>query len=290
MKKVLTGLLMCWGNFCYIPGPRKWDEEARPYMLAWLPTVGFLMGLIWGLIGILAIKIQLPYIAAAAILTWVPFVISGFIHVDGYMDVNDALMSRGDLQKKRAILKDSRCGTFAIVSFVFLVLVEFGSMASFVDPGVGQSFKPFVDALISSGIMQFFTQGMGNGLINALTDAQDPRTILMSFAVIMTVPRAVSGFLMMNLDPMETSQYRMMTRDRKAGAFMVIQLLVLLVIAHSLCPRVDRFGLMMIIVLSFLGSLISCFIARHELKGMNGDIAGYGILWGELMGIVGLLI
>ena len=112
----------------------------------------------------------------------------------------------------------------------------------------------------------------------------------MSFAVIMTVPRAVSGFLMMNLDPMETSQYRMMTRDRKAGAFMVIQLLVLLVIAHSLCPRVDRFGLMMIIVLSFLGSLISCFIARHELKGMNGDIAGYGILWGELMGIVGLLI
>ena len=44
------------------------------------------------------------------------------------------------------------------------------------------------------------------------------------------------------------------------------------------------------IVLSFLGSLISCFIARHELKGMNGDIAGYGILWGELMGIVGLLI
>ena len=290
MKKVLTGLLMCWGNFCYIPGPRKWDEEARPYMLAWLPTVGFIMGLIWGLIGILALKLNLPYLAAAALLTWVPFVISGFIHVDGYMDVNDALMSRGDLTKKRAILKDSRCGTFAIVSFVFLVLIEFGCMASFMDTGIGQSFKPFMDALISSGFMSLFSQGMGNGLINALTDAHDPKAILMAFAVIMTVPRAVSGFLMMNLEPMETSQYKAMTKDNKAAIFMVVQLVVLMVIAHTVCPRMDRFGLMMIMGLSFLGSLIPCFVARHQLKGMNGDIAGYGILWGELMGIIGLLI
>ncbi len=290
MKKVFTGLLMCWGNFCYIPGPRKWDEEARPYMLAWLPTVGFIMGLIWGLLAILILKLQLPYLAAAAFLVWVPFVISGFIHVDGYMDVNDALMSRGDLQKKRTILKDSRCGTFAIVSFVFLVLIEFGSMASFVDPGVGQSFKPFMDALINSGLLQFFSQGMGNGLINAMMGGHSSGTILMYFAVIMTVPRAVSGFLMMNLEPMETSQYRTMLKDTGAAVFMAVQLLVLLIIAHSVCPRVDRFGLMAIMILSFLGSLISCFIARHQLKGMNGDIAGYGILWGELLGMIGLLI
>ena len=106
MKKVFTGLLMCWGNFCYIPGPKKWDEEARPYMLAWLPTVGFIMGLIWGAFGILGTSFMLPYMACAAVLTWIPFVISGFIHVDGYMDVNDALMSRGDLTKKRRIPAD----------------------------------------------------------------------------------------------------------------------------------------------------------------------------------------
>ena len=290
MKKLFTGFCMCWGNFCYIPGPRKWDEEARPYMLAWLPTVGFIMGLIWGAIGILVFKFQLPQMATAALLVWVPFVISGFIHVDGYMDVNDALMSRGDLQKKRAILKDSRCGTFAIVSFVFLVLIEFGCMASYADPGIGKSLKPLVDALVSSGLLSIFSPGMGNGMLNALTGLHDPKTILMAFAMIMTVPRAVSGFLMMNLEPMETSQYRMMMKDTKAAIFMVVQLLVLVIIAHSVCPRGDRFGLMMIIGLSFLGSLISCFIARHQLKGMNGDIAGYGILWGELLGMIGLLI
>ena len=290
MKKVFTGLLMCWGNFCYIPGPKKWDEEARPYMLAWLPTVGFIMGLIWGAFGILGTSFMLPYMACAAVLTWIPFVISGFIHVDGFMDVNDALMSRGDLTKKRAILKDSRCGTFAIVSFVFLVLIEFGCMASFADPGIGPSLKPLVDVLLGSGLMQLFSQGMGNSLINTLTAGHDPKTILMCFAMIMTVPRAVSGFLMMNLEPMETSQYKMMMKDTKAAVFMAVQLLILIVVAHTVCPRADRFGLMIIVGLSFLGSLISCLIARHQLKGMNGDIAGYGILWGELMGIIGLLI
>ena len=40
---------MCWGTFCYIPGPKKWDEEARPYMLAWLPAVGAVMGALWAL-------------------------------------------------------------------------------------------------------------------------------------------------------------------------------------------------------------------------------------------------
>ena len=121
---------MSWGNFCFIPGPKKWDEEARPYMLGWLPTVGAIMGLIWALCFYILFRVSLPVMAAAAILTWVPFVLSGFIHVDGYMDVNDAVMSRGTLEKKRAILKDSRCGTFAIVSLIFLVLVGFGFTAS----------------------------------------------------------------------------------------------------------------------------------------------------------------
>ena len=88
---------MSWGNFCFIPGPKKWDEEARPYMLGWLPTVGAIMGLIWALCFYILFRVSLPVMAAAAILTWVPFVLSGFIHVDGYMDVNDAVMKRRGL-------------------------------------------------------------------------------------------------------------------------------------------------------------------------------------------------
>ena len=239
---------MCWGNFCFIPGPKKWDEEARPYMLAWLPAVGAVMGLIWALIAVALMKIGLHRMALAAILCWLPFVLSGFIHVDGYMDVNDAVMSRGTLEKKRAILKDSRCGTFAIVSFIFLVMVEFGFLAAACEGGI------------------------------------DP----VRLALIMTVPRGLSGLMMMSLEPMDTSQYNKMQRDKKAEAFMLIQLIVLVFIALNLGE--DQFKVCLTVSACMVGTIISVFCARKELQGMNGDIAGYGILWGEMLGIISLIV
>ena len=221
-------------------------------MLAWLPTVGAIMGIIWAacIAGINCINF--PATAFGAVVTWIPFVLSGFIHVDGYMDVNDAVMSRGSLEKKRAILKDSRCGTFAIVSLIFLVLVEFGVLSS-----AAYYFESWV----------------------ALARA----------VVIMTIPRALSGLMMMTLKPMDTSQYVEMKRDHKAEIFLIAQVIFWLVIAMI----IGREGLTYVLltaVMGALGTLISIFFARHELQGMNGDIAGYGILWGELMGIISLAI
>ena len=250
MKKILTGFCMCWGFFCYIPGPKKWDEEARPYMLAWLPTVGAIMGIIWALCFAGLLKAEAPVMAAAAVLTWIPFILSGFIHVDGYMDVNDALMSRGSLEKKRAILKDSRCGTFAIVSMIFLVLVEFG----------------------------FITSAFTAGKICPAAPV-----------LIMTLPRAFSGLMMMRLEPMETSQYTEMKKDDGARAFLIAQAAVWFVIA-AVFSRGAFTKVLITTCASIIGTLVPIFIARKELRGMNGDIAGYGILWGELLGIISLVL
>ncbi|MBO5994936.1 MAG: adenosylcobinamide-GDP ribazoletransferase [Firmicutes bacterium] len=252
MKKLFTGFCMSWGMFCYIPGPKRWDEEARPYMLAWLPTVGAIIGIIWAALMAGLNYISFPAMAFGAVATWLPFVLSGFMHVDGYMDVNDAVMSRGTLEKKRAILKDSRCGTFAIVSFIFLVLVEFGVLSS------AASYLESLDALVRA-------------------------------AIIMTVPRAFSGLMMMTLKPMDTSQYQEMKRDKKAEAFLLAQLIFWIVIAAIITGEGFNY-LLMTVSACILGTLISIFFARHELQGMNGDIAGYGILWGELMGIISLAV
>ncbi len=247
MKKLLTGLSMCWGNFCYIPGPKKWDDEARPYMLAWLPTVGAVMGLIWAVIYLLMSRFGLHSMALAAIMIWLPFILSGFMHVDGYMDVNDAVMSRGTLEKKRAILKDSRCGTFAIVSLIFLVIVEFGFMFASVDKGI------------------------------------DPARLVM----IMIMARGFSGFLMATRPPMETSQYITLNRDKKADAFMLAQMAVFLILGCIF--GADIVKVIITACACIFGTLVSILLAERDLQGMNGDIAGYGILWGELLGIISLV-
>ena len=252
---------MCWGMFCYIPGPKKWDEEARPYMLAWLPTVGAIMGIIWALCLKLFLMYDIPDMAASALLVWIPFILSGFMHVDGYMDVNDAIMSRGTLEKKRMILKDSRCGTFAIVSLIFLILIEFGCMSS------------------RYGGIHFGYDGWG--------------VYLYSFAqlvMIMMVPRTVSGFMMMTAKPMDTSQYVEMKKNTGALAFLIAQAVTYIAVMIILISNVGVSALCFTLIMCILGSLISILFAKHDLQGMNGDIAGYGILWGELLGIISMML
>ena len=44
------------------------------------------------------------------------------MHLDGYMDVCDAVLSRRDLATRQRILKDSHCGAFAVICMVLLAM------------------------------------------------------------------------------------------------------------------------------------------------------------------------
>ena len=55
---------------------------------------------------------------------------TGFIHLDGYMDVTDAVRSCRDLEKRRMILKDSHVGSFAVIGMIFLALGQFALLSS----------------------------------------------------------------------------------------------------------------------------------------------------------------
>lgn len=64
----------------------------------------------------------------AALILTVPYILTGFLHLDGFMDVSDALLSRRDKETKLRILKDSTVGAFSVISVVLLLLVEFAGM------------------------------------------------------------------------------------------------------------------------------------------------------------------
>lgn len=130
MKLVLTAFFMAWGMFWIVPCPVKWwDERARIGMLLFLPLYGLLIGAVWSLCA-LARERFIPGLPGAALLSAVPFILSGFIHLDGYMDCADAVLSRRDLETRRKILKDSHVGSFAVVAVCILFLVEFSAFAN----------------------------------------------------------------------------------------------------------------------------------------------------------------
>ena len=62
-----------------------------------------------------AAALEMPVVLTAAVMTVYPFLISGCIHLDGFMDVNDAVMSRRPLEDRQRILKDSHVGSCAVI-------------------------------------------------------------------------------------------------------------------------------------------------------------------------------
>jgi len=132
MKKAIISLYMAFGMFCAIPLPKYWDETCAKHVMPWLPVVGAAIGAIWyiaaQLLGLL--RPRAPDMLLAGALMLVPFFASGFIHLDGYMDTSDAIMSRRTREEKLRILKDSHTGAFAVIMVVILFVMQFAAVYS----------------------------------------------------------------------------------------------------------------------------------------------------------------
>ena len=131
MKRYVHAFMMCQSMFCAIPCPcRVWDEDARPLMLPMLPLVGLEIGALWAFFGWLTGLLGLPPLIRGLILALWPYLATGFLHLDGFMDVIDAVKSCRDLARRREILKDSHVGSFAVIGLCMLLLAQFAVFSS----------------------------------------------------------------------------------------------------------------------------------------------------------------
>ena len=131
MIKYKIAFQMTQSMFCSMPFPSKeWDETCRPYMLIFLPMIGLEIGCLWVLIDWLTQYFAIPTLIRGLVLCGWPYVVTGFLHLDGFMDVVDAVCSWRPLERRREILKDSHVGSFAVVWCVFLLLAGFSAFSS----------------------------------------------------------------------------------------------------------------------------------------------------------------
>lgn len=158
MKQYFNAFIMCQSMFCAIPCPMKiWDENARDKQLLFFPFIGAEIGIIWFLLAKLCLFLNLPHFLTAFILAVYPFVISGYIHLDGFMDVTDAVKSYRSLEKRREILKDSRVGAFAVIGCIILFIGQFAVFASMeLTNAAALVFIPIVSRCCSSFALNTF--------------------------------------------------------------------------------------------------------------------------------------
>ena len=131
MKEALQAFAMCQSMFCALPSPwQGWNEKARKKLLLFLPLVGLEIGLIWTGLAWLCRVWELPVLVRGLILSLYPYLVTGFIHLDGFMDVTDAVKSWRDLERRREILKDSHVGSFSVIGCILLIVSQFAFASS----------------------------------------------------------------------------------------------------------------------------------------------------------------
>lgn len=105
-------------------------------MLGFLPTIGLVIGLIWAAIYVGLVYLGFPFLVVSFILAFLPFALCGFMHMDGFMDCSDAIMSRRPLEDRQRILKDTHTGAFAVISAIFMILGYFAFVSTAASMGM----------------------------------------------------------------------------------------------------------------------------------------------------------
>ena len=123
---VLETVAVAFGMYSALPVPSfAWNEKNMRYALAAFPLVGVLLGLAcWGWTALCA-ALSLPPILRGAVLCVLPALVTGGIHLDGYADSSDALAAHAPPERAREILRDPRCGAFAVIRLCVYFAVLF---------------------------------------------------------------------------------------------------------------------------------------------------------------------
>lgn len=203
MKNFLESFAVAFSMYSKIPMPRvTWTKENMKYCLCFFPLIGLAIGLadygwfrlcLWrGWSGLLR----------AAVLTAIPVIISGGIHLDGFLDTSDAISSYREKDERLKILSDSHVGAFAVIAACVYFTLYLGvlSEAHLDDiPLIGLGFA-LSRAWSGLGVVTLQKAKTG-GLVRTFSDAAENRKV----ASVMTVYLVLLAVLLILLDPVRGS-------------------------------------------------------------------------------------
>ena len=124
---MLDSMLMAFSLYSRIPVPQaKWNDESMRWCICFLPLVGLVIGAAqWAAFALLT-HFSFGPVLRGAVLAVLPILLSGGIHMDGFMDTCDAIHSYGSREKRLEILKDPHVGAFAVIGGIVYFVLDFG--------------------------------------------------------------------------------------------------------------------------------------------------------------------
>jgi adenosylcobinamide-GDP ribazoletransferase len=102
---------------------------------AWaFPIAGFVVGLIGALVYLVADRLLWAAWPAAALTLAATLLVTGALHEDGLADTADGFGGGDTREKKLAIMRDSRIGSYGVCALIVSLLIRAGAIASLSEP------------------------------------------------------------------------------------------------------------------------------------------------------------
>jgi len=112
-----------------LPRRREFSLEEMGGTTGYFPLVGLIIGLILAGLNWL-LGLVLPPAVVNALLLVSLAVITGLMHLDGFVDTCDGLAGHKTVEDRWRVMHDSRAGAFGLVGVVLLLLVKYASLNS----------------------------------------------------------------------------------------------------------------------------------------------------------------
>lgn len=165
---------------------RPFTPTELGHSTSFYPVVGLLFGAILAGTNYLLSFVFPPAITAALTLTvWV--ILSGALHLDGFLDACDGLFGGGTPEKRLEIMKDERIGAFALAGGVLLILIKFTALNSLSNSASALLLAPTLSRWSMVATIFAFPYAREQGLGRDIKDHTGLRQVLLASAIALVV-------------------------------------------------------------------------------------------------------
>ena len=196
--RVIRSLVIAFSTYSRIPMPQvEWSDENRKYTMCFFPMIGAVIGLIlWGWL-YLCDALKIGMLLRGAVGAVIPLLVTGGIHMDGFMDTSDAIASWQTRERRLEILKDSHTGAFAVIGcagYLLLSAAVYGETTGQAAPMLIGVFM--ISRALSALALAFFKSARPGGMMDAFARTAHRRMVSITavvYAVFCAVLWAVCG-------------------------------------------------------------------------------------------------
>lgn len=197
--RLLQSFIIAFSTYSRIPMPRAdWSEENRRYSMCFFPLIGVALGLV--LAGWLWFcdAVGVGGMLRGCVAALLPLLITGGIHMDGFMDTLDAMASWQPRERLLEILKDSHTGAFAVIGCGAYLLLSAGlyselHLADALTMGCVFLLSRSLSALALNNLPKANPEGMLAGFADAARKRAVNRCCLCYAVICLVLPILLTG-------------------------------------------------------------------------------------------------